>query len=510
MRTRQLDRRGFISALGLGVGALALPHRARSLVMDGLSAEAGPTHDLAHDPDRPEYHFIAPRNWMNDPNGPIFWKGKYHLFYQWAPDSAAGGPPHWGHAVSTDMVRWRHLPFALAPTPGGADRDGCWTGSAVVRDGVPTVIYTGVIHKPSAEDHDNEWQQAQMLATAEDDGLLHWKKLPEPVIPGPPAGMAATGFRDPCPWREADGWYLVVGSGERDKGGCVLLYKSQDLRHWEYLHPLVHGHATGNSAPDSVDRGDMWECPDFFEVGGKYCLLYSSENKVAWATGEYDHSEHRFTIKRQGLIDQGGIAYYAPKSFRAADGRRILWGWVREIRPQTEFVAAGWAGAISLPRVLTIGAQGQLEMSPAVELEKLRGAAERIAVKPDAPFRKRLTNLRQEMRLPMDLSPAKVTVRLLAGGRKVWELSVDVAGSAVHCGGASFPLPALPWPRPGLRLFIDGSLIEAFIGGREALTSRVYGLKPGDAEMEVSLTGKGRVEIEMWSLDAISPDRLTT
>jgi beta-fructofuranosidase len=496
-----MNRRHFLSALGLSATACALPRRAF-----GLAAP-----DLAHDTDRPEYHFIAPRNWMNDPNGPIWWKGEYHLFYQWSPDSPTGGPVHWGHATSADMVHWRHLPFALAPTPGTADRDGCWTGSAVVRDGVPTVIYTGVVHQLAAENGGNEWRQAQMLATAEDSGLLRWKKLPEPVIAAPPQGEAATGFRDPCPWREDDGWYLAVGSGERDKGGCVLLYRSQDLRHWEYLHPLIHGNSTANPAPDSVDRGDMWECPDFFEVSGQHCLLYSSENKVSWATGEYDRGEHKFTIKRQGVLDHGGTAYYAPKSFRTPDGRRILWGWVREMRSQSEFAAAGWAGAISLPRVLTIGAQGQLEMNPAVELEKLRGEVRRIALKPGEPFSQKLTTLRQELRAPMNLlSPGSLTVRLLANGRKRWELSVDVAANAVRCGEANFPLPSLPWPRPTLRLFLDGSVIEAFVGEREAITSRVYGLKPGETELEITLTGKKSIELQMWPLDAISSDRLTT
>jgi beta-fructofuranosidase len=496
-----MNRRRFLSALGLSATACALPRRAF-----GLTAP-----DLAHDTDRPEFHFIAPRNWMNDPNGPIWWKGQYHLFYQWLPDSTTGGPVHWGHAVSPDMVHWRHLPFALAPTPGTADRDGCWTGSAVVSDGVPTVIYTGVIHQAKPENSDDEWLQAQMLATAEDNSLLHWKKLPEPVLAGPPEGMATTGFRDPCPWREAGGWYLAVGSGERDKGGCILLYRSQDLRHWEYLHPLIHGQSTGNPAPNAVYRGDMWECPDFFEVNGQHCLLYSSENKVSWSTGVYDRNEHKFTIKRRGILDHGGPAYYAPKSFRAPDGRRILWGWVCETRSQAEFTAAGWAGATSLPRVLTIGAQGQLEMNPAVELEKLRGEVQRISLKPGATFRQKLTTLRQELRAPMNLlSPSALTARIMTGGRKVWELTVDADAKVVRCGETSFPLPGLPWPRPTLRTFLDGSVIESFVGGREVITHRVYGLKPGATELEITLTGEKNVELELWPLDAISPDRLTT
>jgi len=139
-----------------------------------------------------------------------------------------------------------------------------------------------------------------MLATAEDDGLPALEEAARSRGPRAARGYAATGFRDPCPWREDDGWYLVIGSGERDKGGCVLLYRSQDLRHWEYLHPLAHGTRTGNPAPDSVDRGDMWECPDFFEVNGQHCLFYSSENKVSWATGDYDKETHKFTMKRTG------------------------------------------------------------------------------------------------------------------------------------------------------------------------------------------------------------------
>ncbi len=503
----EFDRRRFVAGLGWGACAATMAARER---LAGVVAAAVAGPDLAQDTDRPEYHFIAPRNWMNDPNGPIWWKGQYHLFYQWSPYSVTGGQVNWGHAVSADMVHWRHLPIALKPTPDGADSAGCWTGSAVVRDGVPTVIYTGVKNQPAAENDGNPWHQAQMLATAEDDGLLHWKKLPEPVIAGPPEGMKATGFRDPCPWKEEDGWYLAVGSGERDKGGCVLLYRSQDLRHWEYLHPLVHGQRTSNPAPDSVDRGDMWECPDFFEVGGRHCLLYSSENVVTWATGAYDRREHRFAIKRTGLVDQGGRAYYAPKSFGTPDGRRILWGWVREMRPDAAFAAAGWAGAISLPRVMTIDADGQLRMKVAAEVEKLRGKEERLTVKESAAVRRRLTTLRQELGLRLGDGPQKVTVRLLARGGIAWEMVLDSAANKVRCGEESFALAKAPAGDADLRLFVDGSVIEAFVGGQEAMTSRVYGLKPGKTELEVAVTGKGHVELKLWPLEAISQDRLTT
>jgi beta-fructofuranosidase len=207
-------------------------------------------------------------------------------------------------------------------------------------------------------------------------------------------------------------------------------------------------------------------------------------------------------------VDHG--AFYAPKGFRAPDGRRILWGWIQETRPDAVFEAAGWAGVMSLPRVLTIGKQGQLEINPAAEVEKLRGPVEKATVKADAPYRQKLANLRKELSLPLGPSSDVLTLRLLAKGAKAWELTVDVAGKSVHCGDVSFPLPPLTGTHPELRVFFDGSVIESFIGGVEAVTSRVYGLKPGETELEVSVAGKSGVELSQWFIAPISPDRLTT
>ncbi len=145
----KLDRRILLKTLGrvAAVGLLS------NFTIERLANAALPTlpdtvDDLAHDPLRPEYHLLSPHNWMNDPNGPIWWKGKYHLFYQLNPHAAVWGDMHWGHAISTDMVHWHHEPIALAPTPGGADSEGCFSGSAVVEGGVPTFIYTGVQNAP--------------------------------------------------------------------------------------------------------------------------------------------------------------------------------------------------------------------------------------------------------------------------------------------------------------------------------------------------------------------------
>jgi beta-fructofuranosidase len=510
MKVPEFDRRQLLAALGSGAAIALLPRSARRTAFAATGSDLA--RDLAFDPQRPQYHLLPPHNWMNDPNGPIWWKGKYHLFYQLNPHGAVWGDMHWGHAVSTDMVHWRHEPIALAPTQGGPDSEGCFSGSAVVFRGVPTLIYTGVQNAPPEQvtlrDGTDKLRETQLLATAGDEELLRWNKLAAPVIATPPAGIAVTGFRDPCPWQEADGWYLGVGSGERGRGGCVLLYRSQDLRHWEYLHKLAEGKPNGKQAANPCDSGEMWECPDFFELDGHHCLLYSTAGKVFWSTGEYDAQAHRYSPRRQGVLDHG--AYYAPKSFRSADGRRVLWGWIQETRAQAEFAAAGWAGAMALPRVLKVGHQGQLEMNPAAEVEKLRGPAEHMTLNASEPYRSKLATLRHELLASIGLSMGAVTVRLLTRGAMVWELTVDVSGNAIRCGDISFPLPSLPWPRPTLRLLLDGSVIESFIGAREALTSRVYSLQPDETELEVTVTGNKSVALSQWSLDSISPDRLTT
>src|SRR5438270_8146407 len=147
--------------------------RRHFLSLSAAAAFGQERNNPAFDHQRPKYHFLPAAHWMNDPNGPIFWKGKYHMFYQYNPHGAFWGTMHWGHAVSTDMIHWKHLPVALAPTPGGPDKDGVFSGCTVDNDGVPTIIYTGT--KP----------EVQCIATGNDE-LTTWKKYKgNPVIAGP-------------------------------------------------------------------------------------------------------------------------------------------------------------------------------------------------------------------------------------------------------------------------------------------------------------------------------------
>jgi beta-fructofuranosidase len=237
---------------------------------------------------------------MNDPNGPIFVNGKYHMFFQYNPREAVWGNMSWYHSFSADMLHWTHLPLALEPTPGGPDAAGCFSGSAIAVGKRVYLVYTGVVEskpdKATIRDGSNTLQESQCIAFSDDPNLNHWTKLPMPIVPEPPQGLIITGFRDPSAWRQGGAYYMTVGSGVAQSGGCVLLYRSKDLKSWEYLHPLTSGTWTGKKTPNPCDDGEMWECPEFFALDGMHMLIYSTLGKVFLAVGPARHREHEVQV----------------------------------------------------------------------------------------------------------------------------------------------------------------------------------------------------------------------
>jgi beta-fructofuranosidase len=474
---------------------------------------------LAADPLRPQCHLLPPKNWMNDPNGPIHWNGRYHMFFQYNPNAAVWGDMHWAHAVSDDMIHWRHLPVALAPTPGWDDADGCFTGSAVDDHGTVAVLYTGVKscapEQATLRDGVHNFRETQCLATSSDPQLLTWNKWKQPVIQRPTeAGL--TGFRDPFLWREDGQWYLGVGSGLFKQGGRVLLYRSKDLRAWEYLHPLASGKWTGKESANPVESGEMWECPDFFALGKKHVFLYATAGQVIWESGELDPKEHVFHSEKRGILDHG--AYYAQKTQLDAKGNRILWGWIPEKRPEAEFSAAGWAGCMALPRVLSLNSEGALEMRFAPEAKALR--AKSFAIPPElvdssqlgrAMEEIQIENLAGEITWKSNALPATLT--LADRGGPWWSATLESKGPAsamLAVNGISLEVPLGPKREAEFHLFLDASLAEFICNGKHAVTTRIY-RKP-DGPLRVRVSDKDRLAVawlEAWQLRPISPDRLT-
>lgn len=460
------------------------------------------------DPHRPSFHFLPPSNWMNDPNGLIQWRGRYHLFYQYNPNGAFHGTIHWGHAVSDDLVHWQDLPIALAPTPAGPDKDGVYSGCAVDHDGVPTLVYTGV--RP----------QVQCIAEAvdpSDPDLAAWRKHPaNPVIAEPPPGLEVEGFRDPFVWRETDGWYCVVGSGIAGVGGTVFLYRSPDLVHWEYLHELCRG--------EIAQTGRMWECPNFFPLGDKHVLLISPIplRKVLYLVGEY--RDHRFVPERTGIVDDGGC-YYAPQVLLDTRGRRLMWGWLREDREVETQKAAGWSGVMSVPTELSLTADRRLALRPVPELEVLRGRHRAwtglaledgtpspladltgaqleidLAIEPDNAAEVWLSVLRS----PDGAEETRIVYDRAAG--ELWidreRASLDPEPSRERRGAA-----VRPDMDGSLRLhvFVDGSVLDVFAADGTCLSSRVYPTRADSRGVELGARGgTARVRrLDAWEMRPI-------
>jgi beta-fructofuranosidase len=461
---------------------------------------------LSSDPLRPQYHLLPDHNWMNDPNGPLYYRGRYHMFHQYNPQAAVWGNMNWAHATSNDMIHWQHEPIALSPTPGGPDQDGVFSGSAVLDNGKPTVIYTGVQPPQTAtqatlNDGAHTWRETQCLAVAADDDLHTWKKLPHPVIATPPPGLEVTGFRDPCLWREAGHWMLIVGSGIRGKGGAILLYTSPDLRQWTYLHPLLEGAPSGKTSTNPVDTGDMWECPDFFPLGNKHVLLISTMGKVRWKVGTY--TDQRFTPEKEGVVDWG--SYYAAKTMLDRDGNRILWGWIPEARPDGDLIAAGWAGVMSLPRVLSLTPQNELQTEVAPPARILRGSHTRAHQKEIE--RVLIHDLAAELDLHFLPKSDSFTLRLQSNNEDfaVITCSKGPSGRELRIGKIIAPLSGT---RVHLHVFLDGSVLEIRANQTTFITARIYQIPSGPLRIKLEGSLEDTV-LDTWQMHPISPNRLT-
>jgi beta-fructofuranosidase len=443
------------------------------------------------------------------------------MFHQYNPESSIWGNMNWAHATSPDMIHWQHEPIAISPTPNGPDRDGVFSGSAILdpalNHGRPSVVYTAVA--PPASDAEatlrdgvHVWRETQCLAEAQDDDLRVWKKLAEPIISSPPAGLSVTGFRDPVVWREGNAWMLILGSGIRDKGGAILLYTSPDLRHWTYLHPLVEGTGSNKKTVNPVDTGDMWECPDFFPLGDKHVLLISTVGRVHWKVGTY--ANQRFAPEKEGVVDWG--SYYAAKTMLDKDGNLILWGWITETRSDSDLIAAGWAGAMSLPRTLSLSVENELQSEVAPAVRGLRAAHTSITPETAPAARQktldtlRIENLAAELDLHLRPKTDEFTLRLQSdlGDFATIACNQESGGRQLRVNTVTAPLPGTAGSPVHLHMFLDGSVLEIFVNQTVALTARIYQIPSGPLRLRLE-GDTGLVSLDVWQMTPISKDRLT-
>ncbi|KAK4363475.1 hypothetical protein RND71_018716 [Anisodus tanguticus] len=329
---------------------------------------------------RTSYHFQPQKNWMN---GPLYHKGWYHLFYQYNPDSAIWGNITWGHAVSTDLIHWLYLPFAMVPDQW-YDINGVWTGSAtILPDGQIMMLYTG---------DTDDYVQVQNLAypaNLSDPLLLDWVKYPDNPVMVPPPGIGVKDFRDPTTaWigPQNGQWLLTIGS-KIGKTGIALVYDTSNFTSFNLLDGILH----------AVPGTGMWECVDFYPVstvesngldtsyngpGIKHVLKASlDDNKQDhYAIGTYDPVKNKWTPDNPELdcgiglrLDYG--KYYASKTFYdPKEQRRVLWGWVGETDSESADLQKGWSSVQSIPRTVLYDKKTgtHLLQWPVKEIESLR------------------------------------------------------------------------------------------------------------------------------------------
>lgn len=439
---------------------------------------------------RQKYHFMPPAGWMNDPNGCIYFQGKYHLFYQHNPYAAVWGAMHWGHATSEDLIHWEHHPIALAPSESYDDHSegGVFSGSTVEHNGEMIAFYTATTN------YGDGFVQAQCMAKSSDGGIHFQKYADNPIIEEQPAGISSD-FRDPRVFRHKDKWYMIlgasIGEGAWHGGeGCALMYRSDNLTNWEYC---------GIIARSNGQYGTMWECPDLFFLDDKwvltFCPMFNGKRKSIYFVGDMNFEQAKFTVEQEGDIDFGG-EYYASQSMKDDRGRTIMmawqngWDWMEGWKDFGPTAEEGWCGCTALPRTVELDQENRLIFKPVEEMKALRTGerslenvqieAKKIEISVEDP-------ICFEMELSIDCTKStaeKLFLDLRANDAyksritldfQTKKLSFDRNNSDDHSEGAYECDVELSGDEWTIRIFSDVSSIELFCdAGRRTMSNTIY------------------------------------
>lgn len=420
---------------------------------------------------RPKFHITGGEGWINDPNGLVLFGGRYHAFFQYHPYSNQWGPMHWGHVVSDDLTHWQPLPIALVPGDEG-DRDGCFSGSAIVHDGKLWLLYTGATIRRPYEATGGD-RQVQCLASSVDG--IHFEKhgvvIGEDILPH---DYSIADFRDPQVWRSGNRFWCVVGARKKEGKGRVLLFSSENLFDWRFEADILR-----------ESRGTMYECPNFSERLGVLTVseqYQPAEGKVhlnlhttRYFVGNIDYDKLSFNATSEGICDYG-FDFYAPQFF---DGEDIAIGWLNMWERDNPTSELGFAGMLTVPRRLYVE-DGELKQQPILCVRKqfereVHGSVEdNIKVGMIKICAENLTSLKLEMR--KDASGAATLT--FDGARWLFDRSKcgrPISGSETDedslAGIRSMPCDGNAHTE--LLVVFDEFSIEIFANGR-ALSSTVY------------------------------------
>lgn len=476
---------------------------------------------LAGDPFRPAYHFSSPEGPLNDPNGLCRWQDRWHLFYQVRPPE--DGRWHWGHAVSDDLIHWRDLPYAIYPHP----EEQCYSGSILIEEDRAIAMYHGR-------------ELGNMVAVSRDPLLLNWEKIGgDTVLPLRKDGKyfhflsaEPLPYRvyDPCIWKKDGCYYSLSGSVDYTGPGgkpvlAEFLFRSRDLANWEFLHQFVeNNHFT--------QVGDDGACPCFWPIGDRHILLFFSHTTSGqYLLGDYDPQRDKFFATAHGRFNFGPVSpggVHAPSATPDGQG-----GLIAIFNMNLAIPARRSDGIMTLPRRLTRLGRDELGIEPAGNIESLRREQQHVGsttlpanqeiVLPTirgntleiiaeidaktAPMVEvnllRSANKEEFTRIAL-LKNRNVTSRFLPPQRPLSMVVVDATRSSLRPDVLSRPPETAPVWIPSdepfrLRIFVDRSVVEVFVNGRQCIAVRVHPSRHDSVGL--SLLAQGQ-DAELKSLDA--------
>ncbi len=485
------ERTGRFAIAQLGDGA-KVEHG--KLVLDGKSATLVAKQDIPFAYETPTVPSPLPTTWLTyhlahpgpgtampgDPNCAFYWKGQYHLHYIYRNQDGFS----FAHVSSDDMVHWKWHPTTLTPPKTG---HGMFSGTGFfTKEGRPAIVYHG------------EGSGKNQIALAADDRLEKWSPIyPIEIKLRPDQDGSKISQWDPDAWIEADNYYALFG-GHPGSGKPPTLLKSPDLKQWDYV-----GLFLSHDMPD-VGQDEDISCPNFFKLGDERMLLCISHNKgCRYYLGAW--KDEKFSPRFHGRMNWSGWDFFAPESVLTGDGRRVMWAWclLKDLPLQS--------GIQSLPRELSLPADGILRIKPLRELERLRGQEQSAAnVTVGAGSSRKIDGITGDtLEIKATFSATKAArygLRVFtdSAGQGGFPIAVEPASKSLMLGTMKIPFELPPNENLELRVFLDKNMIEVFAGDRQAAVAQH---KYAAADVGVSAFADGAEavvkEISGWRMTPI-------
>lgn len=482
---------------------------------------------------RPSYHFRPKDNWMNDPNGPIYYREEYHIFYQYNPNGAQWGTIHWGHAKSKDLIHYEECPIALYPDSEEGEVH-CYSGCAFEINDEPVIYYTSVgegIRNPMEGAMQRmancEMQHTLQNSSDKNKNLMVWEKRQELAVRKEVhefSGVHIAMWRDPFVWKEDDGWYMLLGGtklssyaenmDEVKRGkGCLALYTSKDTKSWQFKNIILETEDTY-----------LLECPCMLCYGEEYILLYSPLDAVRYQVGRLNKENWEFIVKEEGIFDYSILkrGFYAPNTFwNEPLGRKIVMGWLSETDRERLGMVWSWSGMLSIPREVSLQ-DGKLRIRPAQEVELLRKKkklsfdAKNNVLKDiycrghnleiDMEFERNEENEKTgEFELYILSSDDNREKTVLSYSMNEEKLRLDRECSNKESRDASsckmIEMPVKVLNKLKVRVFIDGSAVEIYVNERSTMSARIYpSHEQSDRVCLVKCNDIALIRFDVWDL----------